>query len=793
VNLLGRLLVRFRWLVLAGVVALVALVGGQVPQLRDDLSFETLYLSGDPEIKFSDDFSETFESVHDMVVVVLTGDEVFKPKMLNAVEEITDCLDDMDNVDNVYSLGNIRYIQGKGDDLDVGEFLPEVPTDPRELVELKAKAEVYKLFKRRLLSEDGAYTGVVAQTADVFEERADRREFMREIERSVAKLVPAGCKHYVTGMNVLEKDYAELIARDRVMFLGLAAAVIVAGFLLIFRSLIDTGVALAALLCSGAVSLGAIHLAGGIIDIVGSTVLPMILVVGTSDAIHMVAGFHEGWTPGRTGREAAARMVGVVGFACLMTSLTTMLGFGSLYFALIGTIKRFGLHMVISVAVTYVVSLAVITALLSFRGRPRAGRAERRGRDLTARFLARLADFVVRRPRAVVAGGLLMVLLAGVGLALLEVNSFAVSELKETHPTKVAILETENLAGFLGFELSVRSRGDRKVLEPDVLRKVDRLAAYVDSRPETIATWSVVDYLKEMNKAAEGGKAEHYRVPDSVEGAEQDLLLYTLSPEGLREINALVSSDRKWLRVVSRVHDIGAKSYLALVDDTDAQAREIFGEGGDFEVRVTSESFLLHRAMDRMVVDLAKSIALAFGFVFVAMLFSLRSWRLGLLSIIPNVLPLLATLAFMGLVGIPLRVGTIVVFSIGLGIAVDDTIHYFLRFRRCLALEGNYAAAVRRTHSGVGRPIIFTSLVLIGGFMAFVPSEFLSIRQMGILNAFTLAVALTADLTISPVLLRLLPVGGKLPAEGAAQAAPEPVAGEEAIHESTLCNTGPGA
>jgi predicted RND superfamily exporter protein len=440
------------------------------------------------------------------------------------------------------------------------------------------------------------------------------------------------------------------------------------------------------------------------------------------------------------------------------------------------------------VAVTYVVSLAVITALLSFRGRPRAGRSERRGSDLIARYLGRLAALVVRRPGAVVAGSLLLVLLAGVGLAVLEVNTYAVGDLEDHHPTKATIMETENLAGFLGFEVSVHSKDQTRVIEPAVLRKVDRLAAYIDSRAETIATWSVVDYLKEMNKAGNGGDERHYRVPESTAAAEQFLLLYSLSTEGSQEIKRLVSNDRKRLRLVSRVHDIGANAYLALSRDTQAQIREIFAGDEGLEVRVTGESFVVHRALDRIVMDMIKSIALAFGLVFAAMMLSLRSWKLGLLSVVPNLLPLLATLAFMGLIGVPLRVGTVVVFSLGLGIAVDDTIHYFLRFRNCREEGADYAAAVRKAHASVGRPIIFTSLVLVVGFLCFIPSDFLSIRHMGILNAFTIAVALVADLTVSPVLLRLF-----TPRAAPAAASPRSDAREEAIHESTVCDAGPGA
>ena len=768
---LGGLLVKRRWFVLVLLAGAVTVLGSMALRIREDLSFRTLYLSGDPEIAFSDGFSRTFENSNDTVVIVVTGPELFRPEVLQSLKDLTERLAGLKDIASVYSLGNIRYIQGRGEELDVNGFLEKIPTDPKALADLKARALAYRLFQRRLLSADGAYTAIVAQTADFAGRVAERRAFLVRMEQIVAGLIPAGCRHYVTGTNVVEKDYARIIARDRAIFLLLAVAVTVAGLALILRSLTEVLLAGLALAASGAVSLGVVHLTGGVIDIINSTIPSMILVVGTSNAIHMLDGFRRVWPEEPDARRAAARMVGDVGFSCFMASLTTIFGIGSLVFAQIGTVKRFGFNMSVAVAATYLVTLLTVTTLLSFRGAPPAGGSSRAGRDLLGRLIPPLTRLVVGRWRLVVLAWALLAALSVLGALRLEVNSHAVSEVREDSPVKVAMRQSEKLAGFLGLEVSVRSRGEARVLEPAVLRAADGLTAWLRSRPEVLTAWSVADYVKEMNAAAEGGGESQYRLPDTLEAAEQFLLLYGFSPEGTSEIKSLVSADRKWLRLVCRVRDVGAGPYLELVRETEQKGRELFG-GDDrrFEVRVTGESFLLHRAMARILQDVATSNITAFLFIFGTMFIAFRSWRLGLLSIIPNVLPIFCTLAFMGLTGIPLRVGTIVVFSIGLGIAVDDTVHYFLRFRRERAEYGSYDAAVARTFSSVGRPMMITTVLLVAGFLSFVPAEFLSIRQMGILNAFTLVVALLADLTLTPVMLRLAP------APRAAPGAPAPAA-----------------
>ncbi len=585
----------------------------------------------------------------------------------------------------------------------------------------------------------------------------DRRELIARIEKIVTEELPDGYTRYVSGNNVVERDYAIIIRRDKAIFQTLTVVILLVAFYLSFRSLRDTAMAFAALLLSALCALGTIQLLGSVMDIINSVIFIMVLVVGTSDVIHMTHGFYRQWRPEEgddAGKRAAVRMVERVGFACLVTSLTTACGFFSLYFARIGTVSDFGLNMSVAIVVTYVVSLTAVTIMFSFvRTLPGRREKERKESWLDRRLLG-LGKFVVERK-----GTAILICLAGfavlaVGYSRLYVETHAVAEVAESSPTKVNMRAMENLSGFIGFEVSVQSTGVGKAIEPEVLGKIDRLTEYVRAQPETLRTWSVTDYIKTMNRAANDGAEDKYAVPDSAAAADQFLLLYTFTPEGLNEISGLISHDRTWVRIVSRVHDVGAGPYLKLRDRVEALGRELFPKG-DFEVRVTCEMFLLHTAMDGIVKDLARSIAYAFVLVAVLMGLSLRSPRLGLLAILPNVVPVLATLGFMGLTGIALRVGTIVVFSLGFGIAVDDTIHYMLRYRIERARATTYREAIMRSHAIVGKPMVLTSLVLMAGFLGMTPATFKSVSHMGILNSFTMGAALAADLLVTPLLLRL--------------------------------------
>ncbi|MFC1671846.1 RND family transporter [Planctomycetota bacterium] len=834
---IGSFIVRRRILVAVILLAVTGVLGWRATLLEENLSFETLYLSNDPNIEFSEAFADKFENVNDMVAVALTGGELFTPEFLGALDRMTTRLEKLREVDVVYSLANIRYIQGTEDGLDVTGFIEDVPDNPEDAAEVGKNALAYELFRGRLVSEDGKWTAIVVQTEDVVGRSADpyvaelfsqlgsadhdvrdsaagnvermrerilevvpadseaaslisgldgasdalreaaigrlaeigpdaitkltledRRKLVATIEGIVAEELPAGYRQYVTGNNVIERDYAKILRWDKAVFHVLTVLVLLVAFYFSFRSIRDTAIAFMALLLAALCALGTIELIGGVIDIINSVVFVMVLVVGTSDVIHMTHDFYRHWQPEdgpRTGAEAAIRMVARVGFACLITSLTTAVGFFSLYFARIGTVSHFGLNMAAAIVVTYAVSLTAVTIMFSFvRSLPRRREEGRAKESWLDRRLLRLSAFVVERRGVAVLVCVCVFCVLASGFTRLYVETHTVAEVAESSPTKLSMRAMENLSGFIGFEVSVQAKGDRKVIDPDVLSKIDQIAAYLKDQPETLRTWCVTDYMRSMNRAANDGDETFYAVPDSDAAADQFLLLYTFSKEGRKEMDGLISHDRTWVRIVSRVYDVGAGPYLALRDRVEDLGRELFPEG-DFEVRVTSEMFLLHTAMDGIVRDLARSIGYAFVLVAILMGLSLKSVRLGLLAILPNVIPVLATLGFMGLVGIPLRVGTIVVFSLGFGIAVDDTIHYLLRYRIERGRASSYAEAIRRSHIAVGKPMVMTSLVLMAGFLAMTPATFKSISHMGILNAFTMAAALLADLLVTPLLLRL--------------------------------------
>jgi predicted RND superfamily exporter protein len=353
----------------------------------------------------------------------------------------------------------------------------------------------------------------------------------------------------------------------------------------------------------------------------------------------------------------------------------------------------------------------------------------------------------------------IVIVISAIGMRSLYVETHAVCEVSEKSPTMIKIRAQEHLNGFLGLEISIRSLTDKPVIAPEILAKADKMVEYLRNRPETLRAWALTDYMKVMNKAAHEGQEEFYRLPDSVEAVDQFILLYTFTPAGRREINGLISEDRKWLRIVGRVKDVGASKYLKLCADLNELASKLFS-GSEVEVRVTSESYLLHVAMNNILRDVLNSVMWAFIFIGILVGISLRSLRYGLVAIMPNLIPLFTTLGMMGYSGIALRVGTAVVFSVGLGIAVDNTIHCLEEYRRFKERGLSYSEAILKIYQTATPRMIYASVVLILGFLGISFATFKSVWQMGVLCSFLIAIALSADMLLTLLLVRFteLPV-----------------------------------
>jgi len=262
-----------------------------------------------------------------------------------------------------------------------------------------------------------------------------------------------------------------------------------------------------------------------------------------------------------------------------------------------------------------------------------------------------------------------------------------------------------------------------------------------------------VDILKEMNQAMHNGDPAFYRVPESRELVAQYLLLYGMSGNQ-EDLDVLITQDNSYIRLACQGVDMGTHRYFDLKHETEDRAAELQFSSEAFHF--TGRSLLAQRALSNVIRDMLVSIFTAFAAIFITVSILYRSIKVGLVSMVPNVIPLVFTMGFMGFWGMTLRTSTVIIFAISLGIAVDDTIHYITRFREELIRTNDYSRSMYNTLRSAGRAIVLTTLIMISGFLVLLVSNFKATKDFGLLASITIAAALVGSILFLPAALNLL-------------------------------------
>lgn len=515
------------------------------------------------------------------------------------------------------------------------------------------------------------------------------------------------------------------------------------------------------------------------VSILLSIVPAVVLVVSFSDVIHFLHAWRTELRDGRSPHEAVVRSATEVGSACLLTSATTFLGFIALALVPTPAFRKLGVVLGFGVGASLAIALVLTPVVLTFLPPPRD--TERGARPS---LLDRFVDAVVAgcervatgRPRAVIAVFTVAVAVAVAGSMRLQLETDMEARLDDDNPTRRDMRALEaNFAGTYAVELYVEAPAGRDLLDPAVLRAMQRAehraAAEVDGVEKV---GSIVGLFERLHAALTGQQAaagELPPLPETRSGVAEALLVFEMS--GGRRLGQLIDTERRLTRTTARV-DGGAMRRLRRIGD-DVRAIYEAELGALASVEPTGIGYLLGDWLDDIIAGQQRGLAFSFVTVLLVMVWGLRSWRMGLWSMLPNAIPLIALGGLLGWRGEPVDSDMFAVGMLAIGIGVDDTIHVLVRYRRERARGLDQRAALRETFAFSGRAVVLTTVVLCIGFAPFASAGYLSVRIMGVYLPFALVVALLADLLFVPALV----TAGLLDAPGgtaSGEATPRPPA-----------------
>ena len=737
-----------------------------IPSTKNDATIRSFILDDDPDYAMYNRYKETFGQ-EPMLVVAFQDDDIFTNENMETVSRLTERLKDIKvkidgedqyNIYDVRSLTNAEYMKGTEDSFEAKRLVDDLPAAPEELAKARDIATTNPLFVKDLVSPDGRRTSLIV-TLRAADENYEFQEEVAEIERIVAEeAARSGRKIYVVGEKVLDIRFLEYIQRDVQRFIPLTYLILGVLTYLMFRNVRDTAIALISVSASLAWIGGIIPLTGHMMNSVNAGLPSLVLCIAVTDVVHIIHRYRKNLS-GTSDRAGALHTALKEAFIpCFLTSFTTAIGFGSLAFNEIRPISGFGFLASIGVSAAFVVCIVTVPSLLIL-WKEKSSRMREDTQFVPRRALASLAGLLVKRRNAVIALTIVLMAVMLMGALRIRVQSDRITYLRRNDEMYKAVRFIEGgLAGTTELDIWIEDGRDGIIKEPRVLREIENLAEFLRTQPEVDKVLCVNDFFKEMNKAFYEDNPDRYELPDTRAKVAQFMLIYSMSGRK-NELDKYMDypSSRTRISVRSSEHNSETLDNLIRRIRTYLQGR--------FEPptrpRLASLAVVLNNVFLYVLKGLLYGLLTAVLLIFVVMCVNFRSPRIGLVSMIPNLIPIVAALGVMGWCGLSLEVATAMTFSIAIGIAVDDTIHFLTRFRTHLTEAGDYAKAVHLTLEDIGSALVETTTIMIGGFLILL---FASLRMnvfFGLLCAFIVSTALLADLTITPVCMLLFRPFGK--------------------------------
>jgi predicted RND superfamily exporter protein len=782
---LGLLLYRNPRVSLAFALALIGASSYRLPDIAYDSSNDALLHDTDPHRLAYDAFQDRFGG-SELVVIGIEAPEIFDAGFLAKLESFHHQLEEeLPNVREITSLINARSTRGEADVLKVGGLLEDWRSREIDADALRASVLSNPVYLNHLISPDGGYTAVVITTqaseAEVTAEEAllagfeeeplessdesrrsqrlsddQNREIFQVINRVAERHRGPGFALSIAGGPVIYQALSSAQRRDTIVSVSLMVPIIAFLLAAMFRR--ASGILIPELVVSSATlsTFGVMAWLGVPIK-PPTTILPgFVLAVGVADSVHILAIFYRRLDRGAPKEEALVHAIGHSGLPVVMTTLTTAAGLLSFSFAKLVAIAEVGIFCALGVSLALLYTILVIppvVALTPIRpARVTEDRPHPRPMDL---LLLSIADLATSHPRRILAAGLALFIASAAFIPQLRFSHDMVEWFPETSVLSRDVKRIDHeLNGTIPLEVVLDTGEVDGVLDPAVLLRIEEVSRRLREDPALRVgkIFSINDILKETNQALHGNDHRYYSVPRDRALVAQQLLLFENS--GSDDLEKLVDGEYRRARITLKMPWDDAVEFAALMERVEGAIRRSFGEEANFSL--TGMMSLMARTVPAALHSMATSYLAAGLVISLMMILMLGSIGLGLISMIPNLLPILAVLGVMGFAGVALDFVTLMLFSIAIGIVVDDTVHFMYNFRRYYEASGDACEAVRQTFLGTGRALLVTSLLMTAGFSTLMFASLASLNRMGLFTALAILLALAADFLMAPALMVLI-------------------------------------
>ena len=757
---IARIILRNRLFFLLLIAAVTAVMAHFGKSVRMSYQFARLLPADDPVSIDHSRFRSIFGEEASLMVLGINDSSAFHLEPFQAWSQLASDLRKLEGVEGVVSISDLMDLK-VNEEAEKFEFFPlvdTIPTTQAEVDSIQSRLADLPVYDGLIMNrESGAVLMVVSLNKAIMDSEA-RVKLIEKLDTSVeAFTANTGIEVHRSGLPYIRTLNAIKIKKEINIFIMMAMAVTALILMLFFRSFKAMLFSMLVVAIGVVWSVGIIGMFGYEITILTALIPPLIIVIGVPNCVFLLNKYHQEYRHHGNKMKALSRVIQRIGNATLMTNATTASGFATFILTQSSILVEFGVVASINILCVFLLSILLIPIIFSFLPPPKL----RQMKHLEKKWVNGFVDWMVRvvqyhRP-GIYAVSIALLILAVIGVQQIKITGSITEDIPRHDKLYVDLKFFENnFSGVMPFEVMVDTKRPNGVLSLSTLKKMDALAKALSKYPEVSRAMSSADLMKFGRQAFYNGGRNFYELPNAQE--KNFIMGYLPDQEfnGNTMLSALMDSTRQIARISAGIADIGTGEMAVLKEKLQAEIDAIF-DADRYDVAVTGTSVVYLAGTRYLVKNLFISLMLAIVLIALFMSWMFRSGRMVLVSLLPNLIPLLLTAAIMGYAGISIKPSTILVFSIAFGISVDDTIHYLAKYRQELnARNWNIRLSVIAALRETGVSMIYTSIVLFFGFSIFTASEFGGTIALGMLVSITLMIAMLSNLILLPTLLLTL-------------------------------------
>ena len=766
---LGKSILKYRIQLILVTIAITAILGYQASKVQLSYDFARAIPTDHPKYKAYLNFKKTFGEDGNLLTVGFITNNYFSPEKFNATSKFIEGVKQVYGVEDIISINGAALLR-KNDStgkLDAIKIFPALAESQLQLDTLKNVFFSLPFYRGLLYNpETKAYLIGLRINKEVLASKA-REKTVGEIEdKAEAFAKETGFDVHLSGLPLIRTNVAMRIAKELNWFL-LGSLLLSALILFVFfRSLATTFLSLAVVLIGVIYSLATIYLFGFKITLLTALIPPLVVVIGIPNCIYFLNKFHTAYLKNGNKEKAIVEMISKMGIVTLFCNISAALGFAVFALTKSLILKEFGIVAGINIMALFFISLIVIPIALFYMPVPKAKHTRYLENKWLLALLTKIETWVFAHKKTIYITTVIALVISLVGITKLKTQAFIVDDLpqKDKIFTDLKFFEY-HFKGILPLEILIDTRKKNGIAGSKALQVYDQVAAFsehISTYPELARPLSLAEGLKFAKQGFYDGDSNNYSMPNAFDGAfvadylKPSKKANTDASSMQKLMSTFIDNNRQVTRISVNMADVGSLKMPALIDSLQRQAGNYF-DTSKTTVTLTGSSITFLEGSRFIIKGLKESVLWAFLFIALCMLYLFKSIRILIASLIPNLIPLIMTAGLMGWVGIAIKPSTVLVFSVALGIAIDITIRFLVNYKQELPhFDGKIQDTLVQTIRETGISIVYTSLVLVAGFIIFVFSGFGSTQALGWLTSFTLLTATLTNLVLLPSLLLLM-------------------------------------